>query len=89
MKEKELIALGFNRKDVTAEESSWFITYDADWYYYEMDFGDGHLGLMSSSNEEVENDEWYVELFDDNTIRFTDSSDVMAFIDLINRNTVK
>ena len=52
MKEKELIALGFNRKDVTAEESG----DENDWYYYKMDFGDGHLGLMSSSNDEVEND---------------------------------
>jgi len=85
MKEKELIALGFNRKDVTAEESG----YEGDWYYYEMDFANGHLGLISPSNNEVEKDEWCVEIFDDNTIRFTDSSDVMAFIDLINRNTVK
>ena len=82
MKEKELIALGLNRKDVTAEESG----EENDWYFYEINLGD-HLGLMSSSNDEVENDEWYVELFNENTIRFTDSSDVMAFIDLINRNT--
>lgn len=85
MKEKELVALGFERTDVTAEESG----EENDWYYYEINFGDGHLGLMSSSNDEVENDEWYVELFDENTIRFTNSSDVMAFIDLINRNTIK
>ena len=85
MKEKELIALGFNRKDVTAEESG----EENDWYYYEINFGDGHLGLMSSSNDEVENDEWYVELFNENTIRFTNSSEVMAFIDLINRNIIK
>ena len=85
MKEKELIALGFNRKDVTAEESG----YETDWYYYEMGFGDGRLGLISPSNDEVENNEWYVEIFDENTIRFTDSSDVMVLIDLLNRNTIK
>lgn len=85
MKEKELIALGFDRRDVTAEDSG----YDTDWYYYEMEFGNGHLGLISLSNDEVENDEWCVEVFDENTIRFTDSSDVMTFIDLINRNTTK
>ena len=85
MKEKELIALGFDRIDVTAEESG----EENDWYYYEINFGDGHLGLMSSSNDEVENDEWYVELFNENTIRFTNSSEVMAFIDLINRNIIK
>ena len=86
MKEKELIALGFDRKDVTAEESG----EENDWYYYEMYFGNGrHLSLITSSSDEVENDEWDVEIFDENTIRFTDSSDVMAFIDLINRNTIK
>jgi len=85
MKEKELVALGFDREDVTVEESG----EENDWYYYEINFGDGHLGLISPSNEEVENDEWYVELFDENTIRFTDSSDVITFIDLINRNTIK
>ena len=84
MKEKELIALGFNRKDVTVEESG----EENDWYYYEMEFGNGHLGLISPSNDEVENDEWYVEVFDENTIRFSNSSDVMALIDLINRNTI-
>jgi len=85
MKEKELIALGFTRKDVPAGESG----YEADWYYYEMDFGKGHLGLISPSNDEVENDKWFVGVFGDNTIRFTDSSDVMALIDLIKRNTKK
>ena len=85
MKEKELIALGFNRKDVTAEESG----EENDWYYYELDFANSHLCLISPSNDKVENDEWYVEMFDDNTIRFTDSSDVMELIDLIKRNTKK
>ena len=85
MKEQDLIDLGFERYDISAEESG----EENDWYYYEINFGDGHLGLISSSNDEVENDEWYVELFNENTIRFTDSSEVMAFIDLINRNTIK
>ena len=85
MKEIELIALGFTRRDVTAEDSG----YDTDWYYYEMDFGNGHLGLISPSNDEIENEEWYLEMFDDRTIRFNKSSDVMAFIDLIKRNIKK
>ena len=85
MTEKELIALGFNRRDETAEKSG----YENDWYYYDMDFGRGrHLALISSSSDEVEDDEWDVEILGDNTIRFTDSSEVMALIDLINRNTI-
>ena len=85
MKEQDLIDLGFDRKDVTAEESG----EENDWYYYELDFANSHLCLISPSNDKVENDEWYVEIFDDNTIRSTNSTDVMAFIDLINRNTIK
>jgi hypothetical protein len=84
MKEKELIALNFNRKYVTAEESG----YQDDWHYYDMDFGEGGLTLISPSNDEVENDEWYVDVLHDNTIRFTNISDVKTFIDLIKRNTM-
>ena len=53
-----------------------------------MDFGEGGLTLISPSNDEVENDEWYVDVLDDNTIRFTNISDVKTFIDLIKRNTM-
>lgn len=81
MKEKELIALGFERTDVTAEESG----YETDWYYYTLTIGN-HLCLITNDNTEVEKDGWYVEVFEDETIRFTTSSDVMALIDLISRN---
>ena len=81
MKEKELIALGFERTDVTAEESG----YETDWYYYTLTLGN-HLCLITNDNTEVDKDKWYVEVFEDETIRFTNSSDVMALIDLISRN---
>ena len=82
MKEKELIALGFERTDVTAEESG----YETDWYYYTLTLGK-HFCLISNDNTEVEKDgKWYVEVFEDETIRFTNSSDVMGLIDVINRN---
>ena len=84
MKEKELVALGFQRTDVTAEESG----YETDWYYYTYTLG-SHLCLITNDNTEVEKDEWYVEVFEDNIIRFTNSSDVMALIDLITLNTIK
>ena len=84
MKEKELVALGFERTDVTAEESG----YETDWYYYTLTLGN-HLCLISSDSTEAEKDGWYVEVFEDDIIRFTNSSDVMALIDLINRNTLK
>ena len=85
MKEKELIALGFERTDVTAEESGC----ESDWYYYTYGFGKGALNLISCDNAEAEKDGWYAEIFEDETIRFTNSSDMMALIDIINRNIVK
>lgn len=85
MKEKELVALGFTRVDITAEESG----YENDWYYYILDFGNGSFCLISCDNEEAKDDNWFVEIFEDETIRFTNSTDVMALIDIINRNTKK
>ena len=81
MKEKELIALGFQRTDVTAEQSG-----DKAFHYYTYDFGNGSFSLISNSSDELEDGKWYVEVFEDETIRFTNSTDVMALIDLINRN---
>ena len=85
MTEEELVSLGFKRTDVTAEESG----YEADWYYYTYDFGNGSVGLITQANTEMQDDKWHVEIFEDETIRFTDSEDIKALIDLINRNTVK
>lgn len=84
MKEKELVALGFTRVDITAEESG----EENDWYYYILDFGNRSFSLISCTNEDAK-DGWFVELFEDDTIRFTNSTDVMALIDIINRNTKK
>jgi len=84
MKEKELVALGFERVDVSAEESG-----DKAFHYYTYDFGNGSFSLISNSSDEVEDGKWVVEVFEDETIRFTNSSDVMGLIDIINRNTIK
>lgn len=58
MKEKELIKLGFERIDVPVEESG-----DEPYYFYVLDIGD--ISLMSSTNDEIDNEEdWKVNLFD-------------------------
>lgn len=82
MKEKELVALGFVRTDVTAEESG----YETDWYYYTYDFGKGALSLISCDNAEAENEGWYVEVFEDETIRFTSKIELQQFITIVKRN---
>ena len=86
MKENELVELGFERTDVTAEESG----YDRDWYYYTYDFGKGALSLISCDNTEAEREgKWYVEVFEDESIRFTSAIEVKQLIRLIEKNTIK
>lgn len=79
MKEKELVALGLTRVDVNEDGFSF--------YYYTYDFGRG-FSLITNSNDELVDGKWVVEIFEEPNIRFTTSSDVMALIDLIKRNTV-
>lgn len=82
MKEKELVALGFTREECIEEGVDPF-------HYYTYDFGNGSFSLISNSSDEVKAGKWCVEVFDDSSIRFTNSSDVMGLIDVINRNTIK
>ena len=84
MKEKELIALGF--KKVTPDPEDWE---GEEWYYYTYDFGNGSFSLITEGSNEIVDGKWTVEVFEDESIRFTNSSDVMGLIDVINRNTIK
>ena len=86
MTEQDLIDLGFKQNTVLPEESG----YDTIFWYYTYDFDESaSLCLISSDNEEAENDEWYVEIFESIKIRFETKSSLAEFIDLIERNTKK
>ena len=78
MKEKELIALGFLKCYGEDDQEGW--------YYYTYDFGRG-FSLITNASDELVDGKWFVEVFEEDSIRFTNSSDVMALIDLIKRNT--
>jgi hypothetical protein len=78
MKQEELIALGFEKCFGDADQP--------DWYYFTYDFGVG-FSLISNASDELGDGEWVVEVFENDKIIFTNSSDVMALIDLIKRNT--
>ena len=85
MTEQDLIDFGFERNDVTAEESGAY----NDFYYYDIDLGsNGSISLISPSNDEVENGNWYVEVFEDAKVIFTGKDDLKIFIDIINKNTL-
>jgi hypothetical protein len=81
MTEQDLIELGFERNDITAEESG----YQNDWYYYTYDFVN-NLSLISCDNEEAQIKGWYIEVFEAETIRFYTAEDVKKLIDIINKN---
>jgi hypothetical protein len=83
MKEQDLIDLGFERVDVSAEESG-----DEAFYYYTMDFGNGSLSLISPAHNEIVDDKWYVEIFEDESIRFTEKIDLEQFINIIKKYTI-
>jgi len=81
MTEQDLIELGFEKNDITAEESG----YQNDWYYYTYDFVN-NLSLISCDNEEAQIKGWYIEVFEAETIQFYTAEDVKKLIDIINKN---
>lgn len=81
MKEQDLIDLGFKRTDVSAEESGYIA-----FYYYDMDFGRNKtLSLISPSDDEVVDDKWYVEVFQDESLRIDKLNDLIDFINMMKR----
>jgi len=84
MKEQDLIDLGFKRTDVTAEESG-----DEAFYYYTYDIGNGVISLITQSNDEVKDNDWHVEVFDDTSIRFETIEDITKFIQVVEKNIVR
>ena len=82
MTEKELIELGFQREDVSAEESG-----HTSYYYYLYYLTDGCI-FTSNANDEVENNDWFVYEEDFLCITTNSYKNVKAFInafqDIIN-----
>jgi len=84
IKEEELIKLGFERIDVSEQESG-----DKPFHYYTYDIGNGTISLITQSNDEVENDNWHVEVFDDTSIRFETIEDITKFIQVTEKNIIR
>lgn len=85
MKEEQLISLGFERTDVSEEESG-----DKAFYYYCLDFGLSRgISLITPANTDVDEDEWYVEIFEDDSICFFDYQDVSDFIRIVKKGIVR
>lgn len=61
LREEHLVQLGFERQDVSEEESG-----DVAYHYYTMDLSETNRNfcLLSCANNEVENGEWNVEFLE-------------------------
>ena len=80
MREEDLVSLGFELVEVSAEESG-----DEGFYYFNYDFGVSGLSLLTNDNTEAKEDNWFVEIFDYDNIRFTNYQDVRDLINIIEK----
>jgi hypothetical protein len=83
MTEKDLIELEFTRNDETTESSG----APNDWHYYTYDIG--NFSLISPGNDEVENDEWFVEVFNSPEIIFTSYTELSILLTLLKSNYIE
>jgi len=84
IKEDDLIQLGFERVDVSEQESG-----DKAFHYYTYDIGNGVISLITQSNDEVKDNNWHVEVFDDTSIRFETIEDITKFIQVTEKNIIR
>ena len=82
MTEREIQLLGFSKEEMKEHDED-------DTYYYVLDIVDG-LTFITRSNDEIINDEWYVEVFNtDPNIRFFSFGEVQSLINLLTSRIVK
>ena len=79
MKEEILIELGFEKNEVSEEESG-----NYPFYYYTMEFGD--LTLISNADDEATKSSWLVEIFDYQSLQFTNEEDLKNLVDIFKRS---
>ena len=85
IKEKDLITLGFERTDVSEKESG-----ASSFYYYTLDFGENKVvSLISSSDDEVVDDNWYLSIFEDESLVIKKLEDLISFITIMKKIDLK
>jgi len=81
IKEKDLTTLGFERINVSKEESGL-----NPFYYYTLDFGENKvISLISSSDDEVIDGNWYLSIFEDNSLVIKKLGDLISFITIMKK----
>ncbi len=81
IKEKDLISLGFERTDVSEKESG-----ANSFYYYTLDFGENKVvSLISSSDDEVIDGNWYLSIFEDDSLVVKKLEYLISFINIMKK----
>ena len=84
MTEKELQMMGFNKVEVTAEESG-----HNPYNYYIYEFTKG-LEFISTDSDSVVDDEWWIEFFNTEIpVRFYDMMEVQKLISIFEKAKLK
>jgi hypothetical protein len=82
MTEREIILLGFKSQLINEHDED-------DSYYYVLDIVNG-LTFITPTNEEIKNNEWYVEFFDtEPSVRFDNFGIVQGLINKLRGAIVK
>jgi hypothetical protein len=82
MTEREIQLLGFIKEEIKEHDED-------ESYYYALDIVDG-LTLITRSQDEINDGEWYVEIFNtDPNIRFYSFGEVQSLINLFTSRIVK
>lgn len=68
MTERELIALGFRRKNVFTKENV-----ETAWHYYEYHFNTFNVSLVTKAYDETEDYEWPIEIYEPKKLKPTKS----------------
>jgi hypothetical protein len=86
--EQDLIDLGFERTDETTVSSG----SAQDWYYYTLKIGIDEWNdfcLISSASDEVQDGEWKVYIFNNDSFVFRSKDQLEAFINLLTANMIQ
>jgi len=78
MKEKDLIKLGFEKETDESDTANPF-------YYYILDVTSG-LSFITQPSDEVENEEWTVEMFEVAEIKIKDFKELSTLLEILNQN---
>jgi hypothetical protein len=82
MTEREVILLGFKSELIDDHEGD-------DSYYYVLDIVEG-LTLITPTNEEIKEDNWYVEFFNtEPSVRFYNFGETQALLNQLTKNIYK